>query len=52
MKQFQIQIYKGHPIINDGENRILIDTGGLTESLINNDFKIRFEHFVSSPHFD
>ena len=27
MKQFQIQIYKRHPIINDGENRILIDTG-------------------------
>lgn len=27
MKQFQIQLYKGHPIINDGENRILIDTG-------------------------
>jgi len=27
MKQFQIQLYKGHPIINDAENRILIDTG-------------------------
>lgn len=27
MKQFQIQLFKGHPIINDGENRILIDTG-------------------------
>jgi hypothetical protein len=27
MKQFQIQLYKGHPIIKDGENRILIDTG-------------------------
>lgn len=27
MKQFQIQLYKGHPIIIDGENRILIDTG-------------------------
>ena len=27
MTQFQIQLYKGHPIINDGENRILIDTG-------------------------
>ena len=27
MNQFQIQLYKGHPIINDGENRILIDTG-------------------------
>jgi len=27
MKQFQIRLYKGHPIINDGENIILIDTG-------------------------
>lgn len=27
MKEFQIQLLKGHPIINDGENRILIDTG-------------------------
>lgn len=27
MKQFQTQIFKGHPIINDGENIILIDTG-------------------------
>jgi hypothetical protein len=27
MKQFQIQLYKGHPIIIDGDNRILIDTG-------------------------
>ena len=27
MKQFQIQLFEGHPIINDGENRILIDTG-------------------------
>jgi len=27
MKQFQMQLFKGHAIINDGENRILIDTG-------------------------
>lgn len=27
MKQFQIKLFKGHPIINDGENKILIDTG-------------------------
>lgn len=27
MKQFQLQLFKGHPIINDGENSILIDTG-------------------------
>jgi len=27
MKQFQLKLFKGHPIINDGENRILIDTG-------------------------
>lgn len=27
MKQFQISLFKGHPIINDGENIILIDTG-------------------------
>jgi len=27
MKQFQLQLFKGHPIINDGDNKILIDTG-------------------------
>jgi hypothetical protein len=27
VKQFQIQLFNGHPIIDDGENRILIDTG-------------------------
>ncbi len=27
MKQFHITLFKGHPIINDGENIILIDTG-------------------------
>jgi hypothetical protein len=27
MKTFQLQIFKGHPIIQDGENIILIDTG-------------------------
>jgi hypothetical protein len=27
MKQFRITLFKGHPIINDGENIILIDTG-------------------------
>jgi len=27
MKQFQIQLLKGHPIINDCENKILSDTG-------------------------
>ena len=27
MKQFQIILFKGHPIIKDGDNTILIDTG-------------------------
>ena len=27
MKQFQITLFKGHPIIKDGDNTILIDTG-------------------------
>lgn len=27
MKQFQIQFFKGYPIINNGENIILVDTG-------------------------
>ena len=27
MKNFEIELFKGHSIINDGENRILIDTG-------------------------
>jgi hypothetical protein len=30
MKNFKINLYKGHPIINDGENIILIDTGAPT----------------------
>lgn len=39
MKRFQITLFKGHPIINDGENIILIDTGApstihASESLI------------------
>lgn len=27
MNQFQIKLFEGHPIINDGENIILVDTG-------------------------
>jgi len=27
MKQFKLELYKGHPIVSDGENLILIDTG-------------------------
>ena len=27
MQKFQLQVFKGHPIISDGENTILIDTG-------------------------
>lgn len=51
MKQFQIQLYKGHPIINDGEKRILIDTGA--PSTIHSSKNLNFcsDNFVSSTNY-
>jgi len=51
MKQFQIQLYKGHPIINDGENRILIDTGA--PSTIHSSDSLNFcsDSFVCSKNY-
>jgi len=40
MKQFQIDFFNGHPIITEGENRILIDTGA--PSTIHQTDQIRF----------
>ncbi|MFM8317232.1 MAG: hypothetical protein ACKOAV_02515, partial [Bacteroidota bacterium] len=40
MKQFQIDLFNGHPIITEGENRILIDTGA--PSSIHQTDQIRF----------
>ena len=40
MKQFQITLFKGHPIIKDGDNIILIDTGA--PSTIHNSESLSF----------
>ena len=40
MKQFQLEIFKGHPIIMEGEHRILIDTGA--PSTIHQSSEIQF----------
>lgn len=40
MKQFPLQLFKGHPIIDDGENKILIDTGA--PSTIHTSESLRF----------
>jgi hypothetical protein len=40
MKQFQMEIFKGHPIIIEGEHRILIDTGA--PSTIHQSSEIQF----------
>ena len=40
MKQFQLEIFKGHPIIIEGEHRILIDTGA--PSTIHQSSEIQF----------
>lgn len=38
MKTFQLTLFEGHPIIHDGKNRILIDTGCLNTIHIANQF--------------
>ena len=45
MKQFQIELFKGHPIINDGENRILIDTGAPSTIHVSNSINFCSESF-------
>ncbi len=44
MKQFKIELFKGHPIITDGENRILIDTGAPTT--IHSTGNLKFQPFL------
>jgi hypothetical protein len=51
MKQFQIQLYKGHPIINDGENRILIDTGAPSTIHSSNNLNFCSDNFVCSTNY-
>lgn len=51
MTQFQITLFKGHPIINDGENVILIDTGA--PSTIHNSSNLTFcsDHYNCSINY-
>ena len=51
MKQFQIQLFKGHPIINDGENRILIDTGAPTTIHASDSLNFCSESFRCSTNY-
>ncbi|MCX8473695.1 MAG: hypothetical protein ORN85_08605, partial [Sediminibacterium sp.] len=51
MKQFQIQLYKGHPIINDGENRILIDTGAPSTIHTSDNLNFSSDNFGCSTNY-
>ena len=45
MKTFQLQIFKGHPIIQDGDNIILIDTGAPATIHISDELNFLSENF-------
>lgn len=51
MKQFGIQLFKGHPIIIDGENRILIDTGAPSTIHASNTLNFCSESFGCSTSY-
>ena len=51
MKQFQITLFKGHPIINDGENIILIDTGAPSTIHASNDLTFCSESYNCSTNY-
>lgn len=51
MKQFQLQLFKGLPIINDGENRILIDTGAPSTIHTSDSLNFCSESFGCSTNF-
>lgn len=51
MRQFQIQLFNGHPIINDGENRILIDTGAPSTIHASDSLKFCSESFGCSTNY-
>jgi hypothetical protein len=51
MKTFQLQIFKGHPIIQDGENIILIDTGAPATIHVSNDLNFLSEDFSCTSNY-
>jgi hypothetical protein len=51
MKQFKIELFKGHPIITDGKNRILIDTGAPTTIHSTDNLKFCLENFDCSVNY-
>lgn len=51
MKQFQLQLFNGHPIINDGENRILIDTGAPSTIHASDSLNFCSENFRCSTNY-
>lgn len=51
MKQFHIQLFKGHPIINDGENRILVDTGAPSTIHASDSLNFCLESFGCSTNY-
>lgn len=51
MKQFQIALFKGHPIINNGENRILIDTGAPSTIHVSDTLNFCSDNFGCSTNY-
>jgi hypothetical protein len=51
MKQFQIILFKGHPIIKDGENIILIDTGAPSTINASNNLTFFGENYNCSTNY-
>lgn len=51
MKRFQITLFKGHPIINDGENIILIDTGAPSTIHTSNNLTFCSDNYSCSSNY-
>jgi hypothetical protein len=51
MKTFQLQIFKGHPIIQDGDNIILIDTGAPSTIHVSGELNFLSENFSCTSNY-
>jgi hypothetical protein len=51
MKAFQLQIFKGHPIIQDGDNIILIDTGAPSTIHVSDELNFLAEDFSCTSNY-
>ena len=51
MKTFQLQIFKGHPIIQDGDNIILIDTGAPSTIHVSDGLNFLSEDFSCTSNY-